>query len=212
MIKVLIADDHQVVVDGLVSLLEKQEEIVVVATVNNGSEAIDYIANNPVDIAVLDINMPEMDGIQTTQKITDSFPNTRVLILSMYDSDDYIGELLGAGCWGYILKNMGYEELVKAILCISGGDHYYGDKVLKRIIDVRVQSRKKVVELPVLLTAREKDVLKLIANGMTAAQIADKLCISETTVNTHNRNMRGKLSIKNVNGLVRYAMENGLAD
>jgi two-component system nitrate/nitrite response regulator NarL len=212
MIKVLIADDHQIVVDGLVSLLKKQENIEVVATANNGKEVIDYISINPVDIAVLDINMPEMDGVETTSFITNSFPNTKVLILSMYDTDDYIGELLDAGCSGYILKNKGQEELVKALVRISQGEHYYGEKVLQRILDVRKNSKKKITQLPITLTSREKDVLKLIARGLTASQIAKELCIEETTVNTHSRNMRSKLSIKNINGLVRYAMENGLAD
>lgn len=212
MIRVLIADDHQIVVDGLVALLKLQKNIEIVATTNNGKEAIAYIAQNPVDVAILDINMPEMNGIETTEYITVSFPETKVLILSMHDSDEYIGELRDAGCSGYILKDKGQEELVKAIERIHEGEYYYGDKVLQRLIEVKRKSKRDITEIPVTLTTREKDVINLISKGLTATQIAEKLCISETTVNTHSRNMRSKLSIKNVNGLVRYAIENGLAD
>jgi DNA-binding NarL/FixJ family response regulator len=212
MIKVLIADDHQIVVDGLVALLKAQDNIEIVATANNGKEAIAYISQNPVDIAVLDINMPEMNGEETTAFIAASFPDTKVLILSMYDSDEYIGGLRDAGCSGYILKDKGQEELVKAILRIYDGEYYFGDKVLQRLIDIKRNPKKTITAIPVTLTSREKDVLKLIARGLTASQIAKELCIEETTVNTHSRNMRSKLGLKNVNGLVRHAIENGLAD
>lgn len=212
-VKVLIADDHQMVVDGLVALLEKEKDTIkVVAQVNDGTEAIEYIKNNPVDIAVLDISMDQMDGPEATRIIKQSFPSTKVLILSMHFTDDYIDDLLDAGCSGYILKNRGHEELVTAINRIAVGGEYYGPIILKKIINGRRNSKQKSVDLPAQITDREKEVLKLIAEGLTAPQIAKKLSISENTVNTHSRNIRSKLDIKNVNGLVRYAMKNGFTD
>lgn len=211
-IKVLIADDHQIMVDGIVSLLEKEENIQVVSTVNDGTEALEYIKSNTVDVAILDISMNQMDGPEATRIITESFPETKVLILSMHATEDYIDELLDAGCSGYILKNRGQEELVEAINRLAKNGKYYGPDVMEKILDGRTRSKKKSIDLSPQITDREKEVLKLIAEGLTAPQVAKKLCITENTVNTHSRNMRSKLNIKNVNGLVKYAWKNGLIE
>lgn len=212
-VKVLIADDHQIVVDGLVALLEKkQETIEIVAKVNDGVEVIEYLKENPVDIAVLDISMQRMDGAEATQIIRDSFPKTKVLILSMHFTEDYIDALLDAGCSGYVLKDKGHKELITAIERIADGGEYYGPTIFKKILEWRRNAKRSSLELPPQITDREKDVLKLIAKGLTAPQISKELSITENTVNTHSRNMRNKLGIKNVNGLVRYAMESGIAE
>ncbi|MFK7784203.1 MAG: response regulator [Crocinitomicaceae bacterium] len=211
-INVVIADDHKIMVDGIVSLLSREENIEVVAQVDDGTQAVEFIKNNQVDVAVMDISMKEMDGPEATRIITKISPNTKVLILSMHATEDYIDELLDAGCSGYILKNRGQEELVEAINRVHGGTHYYGPDIMKKIVASRGDRKKKSVDLPPQITDREKDVLRLIADGLTAPQIAKKLFITENTVNTHSRNMRSKLGVKNVNGLVRYAIKIGLVE
>jgi len=212
MINVIIADDHQIVVDGLVSLLESEKDICVKATANNGEEALRAIGDHRIDVAILDINMPVMDGLEATRVIGEQFPETKVLILSMYNESEHISELLEAGCSGYILKNKGHEELVTAINTIVGGSDYFGQKVLQSIINEKKNPKKKLSDFPIKLTKREIEVLKLIAQDHSTPEIAEMLFISPTTVDTHRRNLISKLDVRSSYGLVRYAFENGLME
>jgi len=135
MIRVIIADDHRIVIEGLTSMLKDENDIEVVSTFLNGRDAYEYLLNNDdVDVTILDINMPELDGAETTKMIVEAKINTKVLVLSMHDGYEYIDELLAAGCSGYILKNKGREELVKAIRALSKGEEHYGAKVVDKII------------------------------------------------------------------------------
>lgn len=211
MIKVLIADDHGIILDGLKSILKSEEGIVVVSTAHNGQEAVEFIEKNEVDVAVLDINMPIMTGIEATRLIRANH-QTKVLILSMYDTFEFIDELIDAGCQGYILKNRGQEELVMAIKRVYNGKPYFGQKVQDRIMEERLNPKKVKNAIPVNLTKREKEVLKLIALEFTSPEIAQKLFITEATVNTHRRNLISKLDVRSSMGLVRYAFENGMLE
>lgn len=212
MINVLIADDHKIVVDGLTSILKNEKDIKIVGTGKNGLEALEIVKNNTIDIVILDINMPELNGIEATKKIKDISPESKVLILSMYNDREFIDELLQAGCSGYILKNKGQEELVKAIRTILGGNDYLGEEIIKTIIKGRREKKNERITLPIHLTKRETEVLKLIAQEYTAPEIAEQLFIEETTVNTHRRNLISKLKVKNSLGLVSYAFKNGLVE
>jgi DNA-binding NarL/FixJ family response regulator len=211
MIKVLLADDHEIIIDGIVSILKDEADIEVVATASNGEEAVHYIESNAVDIAVLDINMPLMNGITATKLIQTSSPETKVLILSMYDKDEFIDEIIAAGCRGYILKNRGQEELVKAIRRIYKGSPYFGEEITEKMLNQHMKS-KAPVEEKVNLTKRELEVLKLIAVEFTSSEIADQLSIAESTVNTHRRNLIEKLGVRSSLGLGIYAVKNGLID
>ena len=210
MIKVVIADDHAIVVDGLVSLLKDESDIDVVYTANNGKLAFEYIQRNPVDIAVLDINMPELNGVEATKEIKTFPTDTKVLILSMYNSIEFVDDLLEAGCSGYILKNKGQEELVKAIRTIYSGEEYYGKEVIQTMISGKKTPEKKTPQIPVKLTNRELEVLKLIAQEYTTPEIAKKLSRAETTIDTHRRNLISKLDVKSSLGLVAYAYQQGI--
>ncbi len=212
MIRIIIADDHQIVVDGLISLLKEENNIEVMASFLNGSDAFEYLLKHDVDVAVLDINMPEMNGVEATKKIVEAGIKTKVLILSMYDDYEFIGQLLEAGCSGYILKNKGHEELIKGIKKLYNDEEYYGEKVLDEIIAAQKKPKSKSSKLQIKLTKREIEIIKLIAKEFTTPQISAQLHIAKTTVDTHRRNMISKLGVKGTLGLVRYAWENGLME
>ena len=213
MIKVLIADDHLIFLDGLKSLLENEEEIEVVVVAENGKQALEKIAaldeTQRPEIAVLDVRMPEMDGIEATKFIQKDYPEMKVLILTMYNKPEFIQELKESGASGYILKNKGKEELVDAIYTLHGGDTYYGQEVAKTFLD---SLAKKSTSQKVKLTKREVEVLKCIAGGMTTPEIAEKLFISHPTVETHRRNLLSKLNLRNSLELVKYAHQNEYAE
>lgn len=205
-IKVLIADDHQMVIDGLMSLLECESHIEVVGQALNGKAVLEILEKQEVDIAILDIEMPELTGVEATKIIKEKYPNVKVLILSMYNTEKFVQNLIEIGADGYILKNKGKEELVKALHYIMEGDEYFGREVEKTY---RKAKKKKSVENEhVRLTKREKEVLKLIAIGDTTPIISNKLFIAASTVETHRRNLIEKTGVRNSKGLVKYAIDN----
>ncbi|MFT5819261.1 MAG: two-component system nitrate/nitrite response regulator NarL [Crocinitomix sp.] len=211
MIKILLADDHGMILDGLKSILKNETDIKVVGTADNGEDAVHIIENNDVDVAILDINMPKMNGIEAT-RIIRANSDTKVLILSMHDTYEFIDELIDAGCQGYILKNKGQEELVTAIRRVHNGKPYFGERIKERIMEERLSPKKNKIAMPVSLTKREIEVLKLIAQEFTSPEIAEKLFIVEATVNTHRRNLISKLGVRNSLGLVSYAYKNGMIE
>lgn len=209
MINVILADDHQIVLDGLKSLLEREKDICSVGEALNGIELLAQLEKKQADVAVVDIDMPLMNGIETTKEIKMLHPETKVLILSMYNDNEYIKRLIGVGASGYILKNKGKEELVNAIRKIAAGGQYIGDAVLKTLMDDLQKPMKSPDDNRVPLTKRETEVLTLIAESNSTPQIADKLFIAHSTVETHRRNLIDKLGVANSKELIRYAIENG---
>ncbi|NVO08802.1 MAG: response regulator transcription factor [Bacteroidales bacterium] len=209
MINVIIADDHQIVLDGLKLLLEREKDICPVGEALNGVELLAQLEKKQVDVAVIDIDMPRMNGIETTKEIRKRFPHIKVLILSMYNDNEYIKQLVEVGASGYILKNKGKEELVSAIRKIASGSEYLGEDIIKTIMEEMKKPKKTLNENKIPLTKREIEVLKLIAQGCTTPQIADKLYIAPSTVETHRRNLIDKLGVANSKELIRYAIENG---
>lgn len=205
MIKVLLADDHQMMTAGIRAFLEKEKEMEVVAEARNGSQVLTILNNTPVDVAVLDIEMPEMDGIETAKAIKRDFPNVKILMLTMYDKGVFIIKLLQAGAHGYLLKNKSKEALVGAIHAIYGGSRYFPPDILAKTADTPHIEEEKLVKL----TTREKEVLSLIGEALPMKKIADQLNISKTTVIFHNNNLRFKLGIPNIQGLVKYAIKHG---
>ncbi|WP_299246263.1 response regulator transcription factor [uncultured Aquimarina sp.] len=205
-IRVLIADDHQMVIDGLKSLIKTEKDIEVVAEAINGNQVISWLLDIEVEIVVLDIEMPGMNGVETTKKIKELYPEVKILILTMYNEIEFIKNVISIGAQGYILKNRGQEELVKAIKIISSGDEYFGDSVTKTLISEI--KRKDKLDQFVKLTKREIDVLKLIANSKTTPQIAEELFIAPSTVETHRRHLIEKTGVPNSKALVKYAIEN----
>ena len=209
MTRIIIADDHQVVIDGLKSILDKIEDIEVVGECLNGKELLDFMADNETDVVLLDINMPEMNGIEATRVIRREYPDVKILILSMYDTPEFIRNVINAGAWGYVLKNTNKNDLLAAIRTVSHGEKYYAAEVVSTVMDSMRENNSKSMH-SMEITDREKDVLRLIADGLTTNEIADKLFISAHTVNTHRKNLLSKLDIKNTASLVRYALDQGI--
>lgn len=206
MINILIADDHEIVVEGLCSLLEDEKDIKILGEASNGEEVLPILKNNSIDVAVLDISMPKMDGLDLTKFIKSNYPNVKILILTMHNEIGFIRRIIEAGADGYILKNKGKEELVNAIHALCKGNEYLGEEVTKTLFS---SIRNSNVYGEVKFTKREKEVLKLIANGNTTKDIAKILPIAPTTIETYRRNLIEKTGAKNSKGLVKFAIENG---
>lgn len=209
MIKVLIADDHQMFIDGLRSLLEDSEDIVVVGDARNGFEVLEQCARQAVDIVIMDINMPEMDGIQATREVLKKYPTVKILGLSMYNDREYISDILKVGALGYILKNTGKETLLNAIRSLHAGTNYLGEEVAKTLLNGFMKN-PQVSQMMEKLSGREKEVLECIATGRTTHEIAEQLFISKNTVETHRKNLLYKLKARNTAELVNNAYKQRL--
>lgn len=209
MIKIIIADDHQMVIDGLKALLANESDIQIIGEALNGEALLDLIrSKDHPDLVILDINMPGLDGLEAAKELRRRFPEIRILVLSMYNKPVFIKNLVEAGVAGYILKNTGHQELVNAIHKIAAGQDYFGAEVMKSMMN----SFRGKTEVQAPLTKREEEIVKLIAKAFTTAEIAEKLFISTHTVDTHRKNLLSKLNLKNTAAIVNYAIQNGLTE
>lgn len=205
MTRVLIADDHQVLLDGLESMLANHQDIRIVAKCSNGEEVLHRLRDSIVDIILLDINMPRMNGLETTKIIRERYPEVKVIALSMYRQPSYINRMLHLGAVGYVLKDDGKEEIIKAIIACKEGRQYLSDDVRKII-----KNHKENQPVNLGLTSREKDVLIELGNGLNSNEIAEKLFISFHTVRTHRKHLLQKFDVKNVSGLLAKAKDMGI--
>jgi DNA-binding NarL/FixJ family response regulator len=203
MISVFIVEDHTVVVEGLLALLQHEKDIVVAGTAGTAADAISFFKTKTADVVLLDINLPDMSGIELCKLIKTSYSNTMVLGLSTFNQGLYMSKLMENGASGYLLKNVTRQELKEAISTVASGAVYFSFEAGKTYS----ATLKKNKEAPVL-TKREKEILKLIAEGFTNAQISQQLFISIDTVDTHRKNLYTKLNVKNTALLIRYAIEN----
>ena len=212
-IKILIADDHPLIAEGIKNTFDNQEDYQVVAVVNNGEKAIEFISQHLVDIALLDINMPVMDGIECAKKITSNFKDVKVAMLSMYQESSIIKSLIDIGVKGYMLKTIPSDELLLSIKNIYNGKEYFNTDVTKALLSedtTTFHKYKKTSPLVDELTSREKEIIKYISQGLTNNQIGEKLFISPRTVDTHRTNIMRKINVHNVASLIRFAFQNGL--
>lgn len=205
-IKVLLADDHPLVLDGIRSHLEQHPSIEVVGEATNGLEALDLSLAHKPDVVVMDITMPVLSGIEALSRFTVEQPDVKVLMLSMHDNREYITRVMQAGAKGYILKDVPSEELTKAVLDVYQGKTYFSSNVTDALLST------PGAESRATLTEREKTILKYLAEGNSNKHVARALDISVRTVETHRRNIKSKLDVKTSAGLVRYAIESGLVD
>lgn len=211
-IRLVLADDHTILLDGLRAMLKNQQDIEVVGFYNDGQKLWDDLENTlPIKVALLDISMPGLDGLQLTKKIKEKHPEIKCLILSMYDDENHVMDLIDAQADGYLLKNVGDMELLTAIRKLADGGVYYSQEVTDLIATVikRGKSKCEAPQIP-KITPREIDILKLIAEELKNAEIAERLHISESTVETHRKNMMRKIGVNNAVGLLKYGIENGL--
>jgi DNA-binding NarL/FixJ family response regulator len=208
-IRVLLADDHAVVRQGFRLILASQEGIEVVCEAGNGREAVEMAVRHKPDIAVIDVSMPELNGIEATRRILEDCPHTRVLALSMHKDAVYVREILRAGARGYILKDAIDTEFVQAIRAIARGQGYLSPAISGAVLD---DYRKNVSDPIDLLTSREREVLQLIAEGKTNKEIANLLNLSVYTVDAHRGRIMEKLNMHSVTDLVRFAVRKGIVD
>lgn len=207
-INVLLADDHQIIIDGLKSLLNNQEEINVAAQANNGREAIRILGLLSIDVLLMDIDMPVMNGIDALKEIRKSYPNVKVIILSMHNEAGMIKSLIDIGANGYLLKSCSQDELLEAIKKVAAGQSYFSTDVTLALLKPANSANPE--QKNELLTERETEILKLIAGGFSNKEIGDQLFISHRTVDTHRTNLMKKLDVNNIAGLISYAIRNGI--
>ncbi|HXA01576.1 MAG TPA: response regulator transcription factor [Cytophagaceae bacterium] len=216
MVKIVLADDHGIVRDGIKSTLRDEKTFKIVGEASNGLEAIERVKALAPDIIIIDINMPEMNGIDATTIITKKYPNTKSLVLSMHDNEDYILKSIEAGASGYLLKDTNKEEFVKAIKAVAKGEKYFSTSISNILATGYLHRIKKEGtrvgedDSESGLTRRENGILKLIVQGRSNREIADSLSISIRTIEVHRSNMMKKLKVKNAVELVKFAMENNL--
>jgi DNA-binding NarL/FixJ family response regulator len=210
MIRVLIADDHGIVRSGLRMLIDRQSDMQVVAEVGDGVGALESTQSERPDVAVLDVSMPRMTGLQAAREIRAHAPRTRVLLLSMHDDARYYLEGLEAGAAGYVLKRAADTDLIEALRTIANGRTFLSDDAQRALMDDWLESGSPDPEDP--LTPRELEVVKLIAEAYTNRQIAETLKLSEKTVESHRANVLSKLGMRDRVELVRYAIRRGLVE
>lgn len=214
-IRVLVVDDHQLIIEGLKSILEYEDDILFSAGVNSMQEAIDYLANHSVDVVLMDINMSGGSGIEATKNIKSQYPHIKILALTMHDDISIISRMIEAGAAGYILKRTNMNEVVEAIRIVHQKGRYLGmdaQRIIMENMGVSSSFSEQPEEKKALLTAREVEVLRLIAREYNNEEIAQKLFISQRTVEAHRRNIFFKTKAKSIVGLIKYAILNGLTE
>lgn len=205
MTRVYIVDDHAVVVEGIYSLLQKEKDLEMAGYANNAANCLSYFTTHTADVILMDISLPDMDGVDLCKIIKKKYPGIMVLALSTFNQGTYIRKMMESGASGYLLKNAAKQEIIEAIKTVIKGKNYLS-------FDAGQALRSDAAQQNAIppLTKREKEVLIHIAEGLTNAQIAEKLFISIDTVESHRKNLHAKLNVKNTAMLVRFAMENGL--
>lgn len=212
--KIFIADDHQLFIDGMRLIFAQNPHYEIAGSGGNGNSILEFINQHPVDVVITDINMPGMDGITATEKIKAINPEIKVIAVSMVNDYASVHKMLQSGADGYVLKNAGAEELMKALDFADGGEVYINkdisDILLKGFRFNQTAEAKRIKAVREDLTQREKEILTLIVKGHSNQEIADQLYISIPTVKTHRSNILAKCDVKNTASLVRFVMENDL--
>lgn len=214
-IRILLADDHVLVRKGIITMLESEDDLEVVGEANNGKEALELTKQLNPDLLILDIRMPEMNGLEAAEKLHEQNMPTKTLILSMHDSDDYVLQALQAGAYGYLLKDTEKNEFIKAIHQVYKGNKYFSGAVSNTLASYLLGNKKTETSAPVTqnnynLTRREKEILGLIINGKHNKDIAETLNKSIRTIETHRFNIMKKLGVNNAVDMVNKALKEKL--
>lgn len=212
MITVLLADDYAIIRDGLRAILEAAQDIRVIADAADGREAVRLAQQQCPDVVVMDIAMPELNGIEATRQIAELCPNARVIVLSIHASNEYVYRALKAGAQGYLLKESAGNEVIEAIRAVQAGHRYLNHKITDIVIDGYLHQSEAVRSGSPLdvLSPREQEVLQLVVEGKTSAEIADVLSLSQSTVETYRSRIMNKLGIRDLPSLVKFAIQHGV--
>jgi DNA-binding NarL/FixJ family response regulator len=208
-IRILLADDHAVVRQGFKMILDAQADMEIVGEAGNGRQAVELAEQLRPDVVVMDVAMPELNGIEATRRLASSVPHARVVALSMHKDSVYVREILRAGARGYLLKDSGAADLVAAIHAVASGESYLSPAVSNAVLD---DYRRHVTNPIDLLTSREREVLQLLAEGKSNKEIAGVLNLSVYTVDAHRGRIMEKLNLHSISELVRFAVRNGLIE
>ena len=215
-IKILLVDDHAIIRDGIKAILRGVPDIKIAGEANNGAEALEVLKKHHFHLVMIDVNMPVMNGIEATKYISRQYPDIKILALTMYEDKNYIIEMLENGASGYLIKNINKKELINAIRSVAKGEKYYSERASAILIEHMVREQEKPYPKSAKelahLTNRELEILQLIALEFSNQEIAEKLIISQRTVDTHRRNAMQKLNVKNTAGLVKSSIKLGLIE
>ena len=211
-LKIILADDHKIVIEGLRNLLEKQRDMSVTGEACNGSNAIKITEDLKPDLVIMDISMPDINGLEATRAILEKNPSIKIIILSMHSDKRFVIEALKSGAVGYILKESAFTELIHAINTVMEGQIYLSPRIANFIIKDYINSMENKDESAFNLTAREREVLKLLTDGLNVKQIASNLGVSIKTVEAHRKQIMEKLDIHSLPELTKYAIREGLTE
>lgn len=214
-ITVLIADDHKLFRRGLIELISSEMGIEVVGESGDGHSTLRMVRKLSPDVVIMDISMPDLNGIEAARQISRDYPGTKILALSMHSDDQFVTEMLRAGANGYLLKDSAVRELVRAIRTVSNDQTYLDPHVAGTIVDTHIRSDEDGLNgasAYSVITEREREVLQLLAEGNSTKEIADKICRSVKTVETHRRNIMQKLDLHSVAELTKYAVRQGITE
>ncbi len=212
-VRVVVADDQQIVREGFTALLETQEDMTVVGSASDGEEAIRVCAERQPDVVLMDVRMPGVDGIEATRRLAGGVGGVRIIILTTFDLDEYVYDALSAGASGFLLKDAGAERLFEAVRVVAAGEALLAPAITRRLIAEFARQRPRVRPAPERLselTPRETEVLRLVAEGLSNTEIADRLVLSDETVKTHVSRVLGKLGLRDRTQAVVAAYESGL--
>ena len=212
MTTIVVVDDHKIVREGLVRLLQEREDFTVVGEASDGEEAVQMVLDKQPDIVIMDIWMPRLSGIDATRRLGKRDCDSKILVLSMHESRTYVEEVLRAGASGYIVKNSAATDLIQAIDAVCGGASYLSPAITQQVVDAIARPGDTSPSGVAMLTDREREVLQLIAEGLSSKEIANMLGVSLKTVDSHRSNLMEKLDIHKVSGLVRFAIRAGLVE
>jgi DNA-binding NarL/FixJ family response regulator len=209
-IKVILADDHQLFREGLANLLAESKEVEVIAQAVNGKDAIDKAKQFRPDVMIMDINMPEMDGVEATSQLLKEIPEMKIIGLSIHANKQYIQGMLEAGSSGYLFKNCSFDELIKAIQTVHCGKKYLSEKITDILIQEYLNKKEIGTSITSELTDRESEILKLIAEGISVSDISNQLFVSIKTINTHKQHILEKLNLKTTTDIIKFALKKGI--
>lgn len=212
MVSIIVADDHKIVREGLIRLLESRADFQVIGEASNGEEAVALVMERRPDIVLMDINMPKLSGIDATRQLGKAGCPSKILVLSMHESRAYVEEVLRAGASGYVVKNSASKDVHNAIDAVRAGASYLSPAITQQVVDAIARPGDGGPSGVAMLTDREREVLKLIAEGLSSKEIASELGVSLKTIDSHRSNLMEKLDIHKVSGLVRFAIRTGLVE
>ena len=213
-VRIILADDHTIVRQGLAKLLEGEPDLKVVGEAEDGRQAVSQVQKYTPDIVLMDIAMPNLNGIEATRQIKKISPQTKVIILSMHSHDRYINELFSLGASGYLLKNSTGTDIINAIHAALQGNTYLSPSISRRVIEdyISMKSQSSRDDLYSKLSNREREVFQMIAEGRSTREISDVLCVSPSTVKTHRANIMDKLKMDNISQLIQFAIHLGIVE